>query len=553
MVTLHAYALRELLKTFGLTLAALTAVFTMGGGLYNILSYEGVNAGDLFGVIPMLIPIVMTLTMPVAALFATTMVYGRLAADNELQACRAAGINIHRLFVAAVLLAVFVAAFTLLFGDLVIPDFIHRLDRYARANLRDMALQRFQVKGHVRYEPRGESYLLTARSAKVPTARALEERSLPVADGISYLLIEEPVFLQIDAQGALVRCAAAEFGLCQFDGRTTPIEVTLYVKEGRDFDVRGRSVRLGRQPLGPIPVPIPFKRRASMVDLATLVRWREQPWETDQLRPDVRSFRRALEQQHFAQTAAELIAAGRPLVLTGERDKQYSISAAGAEPGRRGLTLTGVRVEKLAADGEDPLYYEAPVALLTPWSMERLAGALRLQLRATDQLVVEHNPRAREYAAGRTMTNLALPDPLHVPDELLADIGRFTDADIFDPTVVLPTSTELEAQRAELQVEAGRQSRKMAAVFHFRLGYASSTVVTVLMAAVLGVIFRGARALAAFALSCIPLGTVLVLMVMARSLGEKEGTEILSPVFTWGGLGALALVDALILRLGVRR
>jgi len=31
--------------------------------------------------------------LPVAALFATTMVYGRLAADNELTACRAAGIS----------------------------------------------------------------------------------------------------------------------------------------------------------------------------------------------------------------------------------------------------------------------------------------------------------------------------------------------------------------------------------------------------------------------------------------------------------------------------
>jgi len=48
--------------------------------------------------------------MPIAALFATTMVYGRLAADNELQACRAAGINIHCLFLSTVLLSVFVAA-----------------------------------------------------------------------------------------------------------------------------------------------------------------------------------------------------------------------------------------------------------------------------------------------------------------------------------------------------------------------------------------------------------------------------------------------------------
>jgi lipopolysaccharide export system permease protein len=173
MVTLHGYVLRELLKTFALTLVALTALFTMGGGLYNVLRYEGISTGDLFGFIPMLIPIVLTLTMPVAALFAATMVYGRLAADNELLACRAAGVNIHRLFLSALLLAVFVASFTLLFGDLIIPDFVRRLDHYARANLRDIAYQKLQVSGHVRYESGGERFLLTARRADIPTDAAL--------------------------------------------------------------------------------------------------------------------------------------------------------------------------------------------------------------------------------------------------------------------------------------------------------------------------------------------------------------------------------------------
>ena len=90
MVTLHGYILRELLKTLGLTLAALTVLFTMGGGLYNVIRYEGVSAADVLSFIPLLLPIVLTLTLPIAALFAATMVYGRLAADNELVACRAA-------------------------------------------------------------------------------------------------------------------------------------------------------------------------------------------------------------------------------------------------------------------------------------------------------------------------------------------------------------------------------------------------------------------------------------------------------------------------------
>ena len=106
MTRRNGYILRELLKTFALTLLTLTAVFTMGGGMYNIVKFEGVTAADLLFALPLLIPVVVTITMPVAALFAATMAYGRFAADNEFLACRAAGINIHRLFLSALLLSV---------------------------------------------------------------------------------------------------------------------------------------------------------------------------------------------------------------------------------------------------------------------------------------------------------------------------------------------------------------------------------------------------------------------------------------------------------------
>src|SRR5262245_40334410 len=117
MFTLHGYILRELLKNFALSMIALTALFTLAGGIFNTVAYEGVTSSDLLSFLPLLFPIVVTLTMPVAALFACTMVYGRLAADNELTACRAAGINVHRLLLPAGLLAIFVSLFTVSFTN----------------------------------------------------------------------------------------------------------------------------------------------------------------------------------------------------------------------------------------------------------------------------------------------------------------------------------------------------------------------------------------------------------------------------------------------------
>ncbi|RMF79511.1 MAG: LptF/LptG family permease, partial [Planctomycetota bacterium] len=151
MRTLHWYILRELLKTFALTVVALSVLFTMGGGLYNVMRYEGITPGDLFSVMPMLLPIVITLMMPIAALFSVTILYGRLAADNELTACRAAGINVHRLFLAAVVLAVGVTAFSLFATNLVIPRFMQQIEYFARSNIRNIVFNKIRQSGFVRY------------------------------------------------------------------------------------------------------------------------------------------------------------------------------------------------------------------------------------------------------------------------------------------------------------------------------------------------------------------------------------------------------------------
>lgn len=566
MYTLHSYVLRELLKTFALTLVALTAVLTMGGGLYNVLRYEGASAGDVLGFLPMLIPIMVALAMPVAAIFATTMVYGRLAADNEFTACRAAGINVHKLFVGALLVSVFVAVFTLLFGDLVVPDVTRRLNQYVRANLRDLALQRMETKGYVRYQRGGSTYLLTAENMRVPSERALQEQNLPTGEGFSYLLMDSPFFVMLDKDERLQRYACAKHGLCQFDGRQSPLQVTLFVNGGRDFDVHASSAYLESQQIGPISVPLEFPRRPGMLDLATLMRWRDRPWEIEQLQPKIRSFQLNLARSQFADDCTALLEQGQPIELDNERGDVCRIYAARAEVEDKGLLLYDARVEQPAADAAAPLYYQAPLVRLrarTAASEElflqsagRLDTALvvRVELdRTAEQPIVEHNPRASDYAHGREKPPFALSEDYRVPAHILTRLQSYTEEVVFDPQADLPFSPELTVARQRLLADAAAQQRKMSANIQSRLGIACSALVTVLMAAALGAMFRGSQALAAFGLACIPFGAAALAIVMARSLGERPDLEFLSPLITWGGLGLIGVADVVILRLGVRR
>src|SRR5262245_11274604 len=121
MRTLHLYLARELLKTFALTAIALTLLLVMGGGVANIFKGEGLGAEELIKVFAFLTPVAVTLILPVAALFSAAITYGRAAADNEITACRAAGINIHRLLLSAALLGLFVTITTYWAWNYLIP------------------------------------------------------------------------------------------------------------------------------------------------------------------------------------------------------------------------------------------------------------------------------------------------------------------------------------------------------------------------------------------------------------------------------------------------
>ncbi len=559
MITLHGYILRELLKSFGLTILALTALFTMGGGLYNVLSVEGVTAGDIFIVLPMLIPVVVTLTMPVAALFATTMTYGRLAADNELVAARAAGVNVHRLFLSAILLSVFVALLTVLSVNLVIPHFMKQIEYFALTNVRDFAFNRLLQGGYMRYaEPGQDCYTLTAQQVlDVPEDQLIAKGFEPPGNGVGYFWVEQPTFLMTDKNRQLKRFSVAEGGLVQFDTRGQDVEFTLYVKNARDYDGK-RVVQLQNQKIGPYAREIPFSPKPAMVDLETLRRWTAAPWEAPRLGVRVESFLGRLREHVFCVLTAQRVAERAPLVLHDEEGARYEISAASAVPsGPSQLVLSEVSVTRHpVARGigqtRPPMRYQAARAKLRVRTRTE-ASRVELELsEIADQPVLEFIVREDGYATQREKKSVRVDDLL-LPEYVGVRMEPCTAAAVLDPLAELPTDDDLEHHRKRLQESAQLLQRKIAGVIHFRMSFASSALVTVLMGAALGVIFRGSRALAAFGLACIPFATVAILISMGKQMTESEASHALGPLLIWGGLALVALADVLILRFGVRR
>jgi lipopolysaccharide export system permease protein len=129
MSLLHRMILWELVKVFALSLLGITGILLMAG-IVAEASQQGLGPTQIIAIIPLLIPSTLPYTIPATTLFASCVVYGRLSADNEILAIRAAGINILKVVWPGVLLGLVMSCVTMGLYYRIIP-YTHHLMRTA--------------------------------------------------------------------------------------------------------------------------------------------------------------------------------------------------------------------------------------------------------------------------------------------------------------------------------------------------------------------------------------------------------------------------------------
>lgn len=91
--TLNRMIFWELVRVFLLSLGTLTGLFLIVG-LIQQASQLGLSLTQIVNAIPLFVPSTLPLTIPATTLFASCVVYGRLAHDNEVIALKAAGVHL---------------------------------------------------------------------------------------------------------------------------------------------------------------------------------------------------------------------------------------------------------------------------------------------------------------------------------------------------------------------------------------------------------------------------------------------------------------------------
>lgn len=109
--TLNRMIFWELVRVFLLSLGTLTGLFLVVLVVQQA-SLLGLSLNQILRVAPLLVPSMLPLTIPATTLFASCVVYGRLAHDNEVVALKAAGVHLYAVVRPALLLGALATAAT---------------------------------------------------------------------------------------------------------------------------------------------------------------------------------------------------------------------------------------------------------------------------------------------------------------------------------------------------------------------------------------------------------------------------------------------------------
>lgn len=147
---IHRMILWELLKVFFLSLIGLTGLILMGGVVAEA-TRSGLGPMQIAAAIPLLLPSLLPYTIPTTTLFATCIVYGRLAADSEIVALKSAGIHIAHVLWPAVFLGIVTSIITMILYVDVIPSTRFMLRTLPVSDVEELLYAMLRKEGSIRH------------------------------------------------------------------------------------------------------------------------------------------------------------------------------------------------------------------------------------------------------------------------------------------------------------------------------------------------------------------------------------------------------------------
>jgi len=505
------------MKIFLLTTFALSVILSLGNMLEPIQQY-GVGPKQVLILLVDFLPVTLTFVLPVAALFASTLAYGRLAGDNELDACKASGISPATIVYPGVVLAIFVAIANLVLSFHVMPYFVQHAETSFKANAKQILFRNIQRRGFFRSPD--NTFAVYADYADLETDTlfgviVVESRNSEV-EAINYAE-QAKVFFESQENTNLMRVVA--YNALRMDKTSS--------KRIQIFDVEERLGSL-------LDDKIDFKRIDDM----------------KHIQADPLAFYPNEERVREICT-----------VFTGEllyqdiqkglnTDGTYEIYPRADEP--NGISIKAGKVQ-LGRNQDITLSDNVEVHVFdirTSKTLRRLTcEKAKLTLEGDEfsptLLLDLSNAKAQN---SQTVMTYHVEQNLALPSEIYPAIQRQNVMNTLTPEgastfFVEGLSDTLTNRLDELKTHIRWHRTKIIGTIHSRLVFGIGCIPMIIIGTGLGILKRGGHLLTAFGASCMPALILIVGIICGKHVAENPAsTPTLGLTIMWAGLGVLGLL-----------
>jgi len=526
--TLHRYVLRELLKVFILAAVALTLILSLGSILQPV-QQEGVGPRQVLHLIVYFMPITLTFVLPMAALFASALVYGRFACDNEIDACKASGISLLNVVYPGMALAIIVAIANLLLSFHVMPYFVHLAEKSLKADAKQILFRNIQRRGYYRMPDR---------------------RHYIYADDVDTLNDTLLGVVVVETRkGAIEKTTSTERAKISIRTRDQFNEVHIDTYNiyrtgfADDMGLRARTMSFSAEFGSLLGDAIKFKKVREMKAIRTDL-YRFYPIAK-------------LTRETYAQVTAELVA--QEIRETMERgDGALYRLYSGAKSIKFSTTECKVESDStIVLSGEVVLVETDLNGAVPPKKMRCARAKLTIEPEEdTPTLAMDIDYPRIEDSGYLPMRHVVLG--LVVPASVEKVTCRFRRLDnsllareLAKPVAELgkDASASLRGQQKSLDREIRKTLARITSEMHSRLVFGMGCVPMILIGIGLGIVKRGGHLLTAFGASCIPAAVLIVCIMSGKNVAENLGSRNgLGLALMWGGLAFLLALTIFVYR-----
>jgi len=561
--TLHAYLLKDLLKVTLLTLVALTLLMSVLA-IIQPLQKLGLAGRQLLELFLYTIPVMLSLTLPVATLFASTLVYGRFSQDNEMLAARASGISTLSLLRPALAVGLVVTVLSLAMINVVAPK-LSSLAGLVQDNIRQIFFHQLKSRGYADYSRGSDRHVIHADSVD-QDANGLYGIVYVVQTappGKASLPQQKPLDPRADGKDKGPRRPGVTLAWSTFaslDFTRDPngedevviraVEPSLVTTGG----VSGLPVGTSKVVEFVMPMDNPIKEKTSFYSWTDLLDTLRDPGRHSAVRREMTKIREGICSDMLAGEIAGAVQAGKSYNRFAQGDERFEIKAAWAEPDKTGTALKSIKpddrkgtlvtviIRRGGKTIEDITARQGQVMLT--WS--RLTGKPQVTIKLDVDVTVNYlgvSPRRVSRAATWTRGELPLPEDImaraaaiELPDLYNNDPRKLTS----DPKVLSAIDRMKNRRIPQLHSD-------LIAELHVRVAYGASCFLMVAMGAALGLMFRGGQFISAFALSAVPASAVIIMLLMGKAMVRNPASsDMLGLACIWGGIAGLLVANLVI-------